>query len=57
MPTSLVLLGIITLVLHLLFTYLLPVPNPPSRYFRPLVATAVIIIVLLLWYVLPVHVG
>ena len=59
LPVSLILLSIIALVLHLLFGYLIPNPPiaPPSRWFRPAVAIVVIILVLLLWYVLPLHVG
>ena len=59
LPVSLILLSIIALVLHILFGYL--IPNPPavpvSRWFRPGVAIVVIILVLLLWYVLPLRVG
>jgi hypothetical protein len=59
LPVSLILLSIIALVLHLLFGYLIPNPpvEPPSRWFRPGVAIVVIILVLLLWYVLPLRVG
>ena len=59
LPVSLILLSIIALVLHLLFGYLIPSPpDPPvSRWFRPGVAIVVIILVLLLWYVLPLRVG
>ena len=59
LPVSLILLSIIALVLHLLFGYLIPSPpvNPPNRDFRSGVAVVVIILVLLLWYVLPLHVG
>jgi hypothetical protein len=59
LPVSLILLGIIALVLHLLFGYLIPSPpvEPPSRWYRPGVAIVVIIVVLLLWYVLPLRIG
>jgi|HubBroStandDraft_5_1064220.scaffolds.fasta_scaffold361300_1 hypothetical protein len=58
LPVSLILLAIIALVLHILFGYYLDSPpNPPNRYFRPVVATLVIVVVLILWFVLPLHVG
>jgi hypothetical protein len=58
-PVSLILLSIIALVLHLLSHYLIPNSpvTPPNRYFWPVVGTVVIIVVLLLWYVLPLRVG
>lgn len=62
MPVSLILLGIIALVLHILFGYLLPPdtnPNPYPR--RAFIALMVIVAVLILWYVVPgippVHFG
>ena len=59
LPVSLILLSIIALVLHVLFGYLIPNPLAVwvSRWFRPGVAIVVIILVLLLWYVLPLRVG
>jgi hypothetical protein len=44
LPVSLCILGVIALVLHILFGYLIPSPplNPPSRYFRPGVALVVL---------------
>ncbi len=62
LPVSLILLSIIALVLHILFGYLIPNPllapqERPSRWFRSGVAIVVIILVLLLWYVLPLRVG
>ena len=61
MPVSLLILATIALVLHILFVYYLnptaPATPPRSRYFTPIIATIVIVVVLLLWFVLPVHVG
>jgi uncharacterized protein YacL len=59
LPVSLVLLSIIALVLHILFGYLIPNPSTPPQgpWFRTIVSIIVIVIVLLLWYVLPVRVG
>ncbi len=58
LPVSLILLGVIALVLHILFGYVLTAPAPPrAPYFRQVVAVIVIIVVLLLWFVLPVRVG
>lgn len=59
MPTSLVLLAVIALVLHILFTYLIPNPSNPQQgpWFRTILSIIVIVVILLLWYVLPVRVG
>jgi hypothetical protein len=60
MPVSLILLSIMALVLYILFGYLIP-DAPPAlprgRSFRPLVSVAVIVIVLLFWFVVPIRVG
>jgi hypothetical protein len=58
LPVSLILLAVIALVLHILFGYLIPNPaTPAGPYFRPVVATIVIVLVLLFWFVLPLRVG
>jgi hypothetical protein len=59
MPDVLLLLAVIALVLYILFGYVLPPWSAPPAptYWRSGAAVLVIIIVLLMWYVLPVHVG
>jgi hypothetical protein len=62
MPVSLILLGIIALVLHILFGYLLPPdPSPNAFTHKFFITIIVIVMVLLLWYVAPglpsVHFG
>ena len=59
-PVSLILLSIIALVLHIFFGYLLPPyagPAPEPRYRKMIISLVVIILVVLLWYVIPVHIG
>jgi len=60
MPPVLQILAVIALVLYILFGYL--IPSPPagverSRYFRAAVSGLVIVLILILWFVLPVRVG
>jgi hypothetical protein len=59
MPVALVLLAIIALVLYILFGYLLPsFASPPAPAgWRTMVTIVVILVVLILWYVIPVHIG
>jgi hypothetical protein len=60
LPVSLILLSIIALVLYILSHYAIPAPppsNPPSRYFWPGMTLVVTVMVLLLWYILPLRVG
>jgi len=59
MPESLIVLAVIALVLYIIFTYLLPGPPWPSPnpYSRTMLAGFIIVLVLILWYVLPVTVG
>ena len=62
MPVSLILLGIIALVLHILFGYLLPPdPSPNAFVHKFFITIIVIVLVLVLWYVAPgipsVHFG
>ncbi len=58
MPPVLIVLAVIALVLHILFNYLLyPAPDTWPRYHRPWVATFVIVLILIFWFVLPVHIG
>jgi hypothetical protein len=60
MPAALYILAIIALVLHILFGYVIPPDtNSPPRgpYFRCVISILVILIVLILWYLLPVHIG
>lgn len=57
LPVSLIIPGIIALVLHILFTYLIPPLTEPSYPKRAVIATLVIILTLLFWFVLPVRVG
>ena len=61
-PASVCILGIICMVLHILFGYLLPPDPSPNPYPRRLfIAVVVIVVVLVLWYVAPglpsVHFG
>jgi len=60
MPVSLIILSIIALVLYILFGYILPPysgATPEPRYHKMVVSLVVIVLVLLLWFVIPVHVG
>ena len=58
LPVSLIILAVIALVLHILFGYLIPPPvTEQPRYFKCLVALGVIVLILILWFVLPVRVG
>jgi hypothetical protein len=58
MPAALYILSIIALVLYILFGYVLTPPAPTwPAYWRSFVSIIVIIVVLLLWYVLPVQIG
>jgi hypothetical protein len=57
LPVALVLLAIIALALYILFGYFIPPLTEPVYPKRAGIAIVVVIIVLLLWFVLPVHVG
>jgi hypothetical protein len=58
LPVSLILLAIIALVLYILFGYVIPPPTSTTpRYFKTAISGVVIVLVLLLWFVLPVRVG
>jgi hypothetical protein len=57
MPPVLILLAVIALVLHILFTYLLPPSNPPNATARWVIAVIVIILILLFLFVLPIRIG
>jgi hypothetical protein len=52
MPPVLVVLGTIALVLYILFGYLVPPSSgePDSRFVRQAVATMVVFLVLVIWY-------
>ena len=59
LPPVLIILAVIALVLHILFNYLL-VPPPATSwpyYHRPLITILVIVMILIFWFVLPIHVG
>ena len=61
-PASVCILGIICMVLHILFGYLLPPdPSPGAVQHKFFIAVVVIVVVLVLWYVAPglplVHFG
>lgn len=55
LPVSLVLLGVIALVLHILFSYLLP--SPPPQPMRAVLAAVVIVLVLIFWFFVPIRIG
>jgi hypothetical protein len=57
LPVALVLLAIMALALHILFSYFIPPLTEPAYPKRAVIAALVVIVVLLLWFVLPVHVG
>lgn len=60
MPLSMQILGVIALTLYIVFGYLIPDPPTPSdrgRYWRPIVAGIIIILILLFWFVLPLKIG
>jgi len=56
MPPVLVILGVIALLLYILFNYFVPAfeTTPKGRAF---LALAVIILILIFWFVLPIRVG
>ena len=61
-PASVCILGIIVMVLHILFGYLLPPdPSPNAFTHKFFITIIVIVLVLVLWYVAPgipsVHFG
>jgi hypothetical protein len=53
-PVCLVLLSVIALVLHIVMGYLVKPLQWPAR---AVVAACLVVVVLLLWYVVPVRVG
>jgi len=57
MPPILVLLAIIALVLYIVFDYLMPPISSGPAYWRSLLAFIIVILILLFWYVIPIHVG
>jgi hypothetical protein len=60
MPVSLILLAIIALTLHILFAYFIgPLSSPehPTPAARAMIAALVIVLILLLWFVLPLRIG
>ena len=54
-PISLIILAVMALVLHLIFGYLLP--KPPEQPTRALLAGAICVLILIIWFVLPVRIG
>lgn len=56
MPPVLILLAVIALVLHIVFTYWVPAfPTTPAG--RAILSVIIIVLILIFWFVLPIHVG
>ena len=55
LPISLIILAVMALALHLLFGYLLP--KPVEQPYRSLLAGAICVLILIIWFVLPVRIG
>lgn len=56
LPPVLIILAVIALVLNIVFSHFIPAfdTNPRSRAF---IALLLIILILIFWFVLPIHIG
>lgn len=56
MPSVLVILAVIALVLYIVFNYFVPALETTPKG-RALLAFLIIVLILIFWFVLPIHVG
>lgn len=56
MPAVLVVLAVIALILHIVFNYFVSAMETTPKG-RALLALLIIVLILIFWFVLPIHVG